>query len=75
MLDSYREDREKKVAFIHPMLYEDCRMQIDRNTNKIEALNAKVAALDQENASMRLVGEELQENNTMLKNGLVKVTT
>lgn len=36
MLDSYREDREKKVAFVHPMLYEDCRMQIDRNTRKIE---------------------------------------
>ena len=56
------------------MLYEDCRMQIDRNTHKIESLNAKLESQEQENAAMRLKMEELQDSNAFLKNGLVRVT-
>ena len=32
LLEDYREEREKKVCFIHPMLYEDCLEQINRLT-------------------------------------------
>lgn len=38
MLESYREDRERKVSYIHPMIYEDCREQIDRLTHRVERL-------------------------------------
>lgn len=49
-------------------------MQIDRNTHKIESLNAKIENQEQENVAMRVKMEELEENNTLLKNGLVRVT-
>lgn len=49
-------------------------MQIDRNTHKIESLNAKINSQEQESAAMRLKMEELEESNTSLKNGLVKTT-
>ena len=32
MIVLYREEREKKANFVHPMLYEDQREQINRNT-------------------------------------------
>jgi chromosome segregation ATPase len=51
LLESYREERERRGGFVHPMIYEDCRAQIDRNTLKIAALNQAIAALQTEAAA------------------------
>lgn len=35
LLENYRDDKERKTSYIHPMIYEDLREQVNRSFIKI----------------------------------------